>query len=478
MRLSRRRFCYAAGGVYCVFSLYAAYVVFYGARQSASTLRPHASPGDRHIAGRAGQVDAVVGKGVDEVEEEDDGTEWNPWGQEFEKEPPYKPRPRPGPEDDSTWIVKVPGAAPGAPQATIILPPGLRRVHIWGKAAIGMYLWEHVFGGELVTMDSSGQWQEGAMTIKDMYFRFRTGPMLVPEQVPLEGAEAVMLVLNGREENKVAFARPWLKWAQQLVEQGRIRGAGLVLLGNERCDNDWLVPLLRGAGGFLEPTFLVYDSPLVDGSSVLQWPLGVATYRGFPVVKPSEVSLDEPRRYACNFLGTVYPGSSRVAMLRALHESGFGDSCLVVEREQWQPMETSESRGRYMDALRQSDLTLCPVGVNTECYRIYEASALGSVPVVEDVLTPGHCGNSTANGGRWTRHAAPLRLLKAAGAPFVFVRNWSELPGVLRREAAMSARDKAERRVRLVRWYESFRAEMRDSFVGAVRKSYFGDRMS
>lgn len=32
------------------------------------------------------------------------------------------------------------------------------------------------------------------------------------------------------------------------------------------------------------------------------------------------------------------------------------------------------------DALLQSDLTLCPAGVNTECYK-YEACSYGSVPV-------------------------------------------------------------------------------------------------
>lgn len=45
----------------------------------------------------------------------------------------------------------------------------------------------------------------------------------------------------------------------------------------------------------------------------------------------------------------------------------------------------------YQYALSLSDLTLNPVGMNTECYRIYEAMAHGSVPVVEDKTTPGLC---------------------------------------------------------------------------------------
>ncbi|KAH0520406.1 Transmembrane protein 5 [Microtus ochrogaster] len=94
-------------------------------------------------------------------------------------------------------------------------------------------------------------------------------------------------------------------------------------------------------------------------------------------------------------------------------------------KKRWQPQETNESLKNYQDALLQSDLTLCPVGVNTECYRIYEACSFGSIPVVEDVMTAGHCGNTSSH------HSAPLQLLKAMGAPFIFIKNWKELPAVL-----------------------------------------------
>ena len=97
----------------------------------------------------------------------------------------------------------------------------------------------------------------------------------------------------------------------------------------------------------------------------------------------------------------------------------------------WQPQETNESLKNYQDALLQSDLTLCPVGVNTECYRIYEACSFGSIPVVEDVMTAGHCGNTSSH------HSAPLQLLKAMGAPFIFIKNWNELPAILVKEKHM-----------------------------------------
>ena len=57
-------------------------------------------------------------------------------------------------------------------------------------------------------------------------------------------------------------------------------------------------------------------------------------------------------------------------------------------------METEESMSEYVQVIRQSDLTLNPVGLNVECYRIYEAMALGSVPVVEDRATSHTCAGS------------------------------------------------------------------------------------
>lgn len=130
----------------------------------------------------------------------------------------------------------------------------------------------------------------------------------------------------------------------------------------------------------------------------------------------------------------------------------------------WLPQETAETSRQYQMALAQSDLTLCPVGVNTECYRIYEACAYGSVPVVEDVLTPGACAN-----GR----SSPLRLLKDAGAPFIFLKDWKELPAILEKEHVMTQAEKTERRMRLLEWYTGFRQQMKDKFTEVLEESFF-----
>lgn len=115
----------------------------------------------------------------------------------------------------------------------------------------------------------------------------------------------------------------------------------------------------------------------------------------------------------------------------------------------------------------QSDLTLCPVGVNTECYRIYEASSFGSVPVVEDVMTAGHCGNTSSH------HSTPLQLLKAMGAPFIFIKDWKELPAILEKEKTIILQEKVQRRKMLLQWYQHFKTELKRKFTNTLESSFF-----
>lgn len=132
----------------------------------------------------------------------------------------------------------------------------------------------------------------------------------------------------------------------------------------------------------------------------------------------------------------------------------------------WQPQETNESYKGYHDALLQSDLTLSPVGINTECYRIYEACSYGSVPVVEDVMTPGNCGNSSVNSN------APLQLLKSYGAPFIFIKSWKELPTIISQEKNMSLQEKIERRKRILEWYRQFKLKLKHKFIETLEKTF------
>ncbi|KAG2459985.1 RXLT1 xylosyltransferase, partial [Polypterus senegalus] len=298
------------------------------------------------------------------------------------------------------------------------------------------------------------------------FFSFYTGPSVVPKYLPLDST-FVVLVLNGREEQKISYAIQWLQHVKSLVQTRKILHVAVVLLGSEQCNNDWIRVYLRQNGGFIDLLFLVYDSPWVNGRDIFQWPLGVATYRGFPIVSPDNLLLNSERPYLCNFLGTIYKNSSRETLLSVMREKQLEKHCIIAAREEWLPQETSESLKRYQNSLMNSDLTLCPVGINTESYRIYEACSCGSVPVVEDIMTPGNCGNSALN------QNPPLQLLKLMKAPFIFLKDWRTLPEVFEKEKKMSLQAKNIRRKKLVEWYNNFKHNLKELFTEKLEQTVF-----
>jgi len=135
----------------------------------------------------------------------------------------------------------------------------------------------------------------------------------------------------------------------------------------------------------------------------------------------------------------------------------------------WLPLETKQSMSDYVRILRDSDLTLNPAGKNVECYRIYEAMAVGSVPVIEDTTVSATCGTPTSNS-----HLRVLRLLKQFEAPVIYISDWHELLSILQREQLMTSADVIARRINIVRWYQKFRRKMRDVFVRVIGSKFFG----
>lgn len=134
----------------------------------------------------------------------------------------------------------------------------------------------------------------------------------------------------------------------------------------------------------------------------------------------------------------------------------------------WLPLETKQSMNDYVKVLRSSDLTLNPAGKNVECYRVYEAMAVGSVPVIEDAAVTSSCGSAV--GGD---HRQVLRLLKQHNAPVIYVTDWRSLLDVLQREQQMSSAQIVERRINLVNWYWKFRRKMRNTFVRVIHQKFF-----
>lgn len=431
MRLFRRKIAIIVVLAYAIFSLYAAYNVFFSKRVIS-------------------RVHRVVKKGSATLDNGNAGEEaWNPWE-----------------EDDRAYSIAVQknrDAFRSYQEQIAISRPKRYKVHIWGKAAIGLYLWEHILEGPLNPPDKSSQWREGEIESGKINFSFFTGPAVVQGHIALD-TDSVVLVLNGRVQQKISYSIQWLQYVQGLVQAHTVSRVAVVLLGNEQCNNDWISSYLKRNGGFVDLLFLVYDSPWVNDKDIFQWPLGVATYRNFPVISLSSQMINSARPYLCNFLGTVYKNSSRETLMNILKQKGMEKECIMHAREKWLPQETSDTSRKYQMALAQSDLTLCPVGINTESYRIYEACAYGSVPVVEDVLTPGDCSASTRS---------PLRLLKDAGAPFIFLKDWKELSVILEKERGMSQKEKTERRMKLLEWYNAFRQQMKDKFTEVLEEAFF-----
>lgn len=431
MRFFRRKIAIIVILAYAIFSLYAAYNVFFSKRVISRV----------HRVVKKGSVIIETGKPGEE--------EWNPWEEDERAH--------------SVVVQKRRDAFRSYRDQAAKNRPKTYKVQIWGKAAIGLYLWEHILEGSLNPPDKSSQWREGEIQSGKILFSFYTGPAVVQGHVPPD-TDSVVLVLNGREQQKISYSVQWLQHVQSLIQARTVTRVAVVLLGNEQCNNNWISPYLKRNGGFVDLLFLVYDSSWVNDKDIFQWPLGVATYRHFPVVTLSSQMVKKDRPYLCNFLGTIYKNSSRETLMNVLKQNDMEKDCLMHAREKWLPQETSDTSRQYQMALAQSDLTLCPVGVNSECYRIYEACAYGSLPVVEDVLTPGAC----AVGNR-----SPLRLLKDAGAPFIFLKDWKELPVILERERAMSQKEKMERRMRLLEWYSSFRQQMKDRFTEVLEENFF-----
>lgn len=144
-------------------------------------------------------------------------------------------------------------------------------VEIWGKAALGLYLWKHVLSGKLQNVQN-GFIQQGYLTVNDVTFIYRSGPGIIQTTVPSD-VQYLILVLNGRSEEKIMAAKLWLDY---LPFYPNLKKMAVVLLGNERCDNNWILPYVHSRGGRIDLVFLVYDSPLIDNVEFYQWPLGVA----------------------------------------------------------------------------------------------------------------------------------------------------------------------------------------------------------
>ncbi|XP_046908423.2 ribitol-5-phosphate xylosyltransferase 1 [Dermatophagoides farinae] len=345
-------------------------------------------------------------------------------------------------------------------------------VEVWSKSAIGQYFWETILGGHIESKMMNDLYMEGWKTIGPVRFHFRTGPSLKPESYPSFRPANLVLILNWRSVDKINYANKWLRTLFEDLS-GVPSNVGIIALGNEFCNNTWFTDLYVDNGRYrnLRFLFLVYDSPLIDNQLIYQWPLGVATYRHFPSPYTTDddhkIDLQSSRPYVCNFIATIYQNSSRQELqnlfINKVHNWNHG--CLIKTRSKWMANENVESMDSYVQALHSSDLTLCPSGLNVECYRILEAVEYGSIPVIEEIVN--------TNDHNQCDRIQILRLFKQFDAPFIYVRNWTEqLPDLLTQYNALNLRERVKKRIQLIKWYHHFRIRLRNHFVNVLHKRF------
>lgn len=330
-------------------------------------------------------------------------------------------------------------------------------VEMWSKAAIGQYVWENVLGGEIT---DHGLYIEGTKQIANITFRFRAGPSLKLQSFQQFPITNLVLILNWRNSEKINYSLPWLKMFDRKNE---LQNVGIIALGNENCDNRWVEPYLKRIRK-IRFLFVTYDWNLVDEQKIFQWPLGLATYRHFPSSLPGQLDLTTERPYLCNFIGTVYPKSTREE-LQIFFENNLHYQCLVKTRSKWKSTESEESMNYYVEALQSSELTLSPIGRNHECYRILEAVEYGSIPVIEinlSQLSKGYCDR---------KHV--LRVFQEFQAPFIYLRNWTEeLPGILLKQKAKPKFEKIKERINLLKWYHRFKIQIRNKLINVIQNNF------
>ncbi|XP_046637472.1 ribitol-5-phosphate xylosyltransferase 1-like [Daphnia pulicaria] len=318
------------------------------------------------------------------------------------------------------------------------------QVDIQSRAPIGEYLWNHLIGGKKELL-SHQLIYKGTKTVNGINFTFQSGKSEIISYSP-----NLVLIIDG-SSSQLKQEKMWLN---DILISHTPKTLFLVILGDGNCSkNQWIIPYLSCNGGSIDAVFIVRDKLITDESEIFQWPLGVATHRDFPLFFPDEIDILSQRPFVCNFFGTA--NTKGAAILRLFKELNLESLCYL------KMSNTTGFDGDYIQAVSDSDLTLCPaseLGSSAESYCIYEAFSLGSVPVVEEDVAVDNCGGD------------PLRLLKQHNAPFILVESLDdELGDVIANESRMNLQEKIARRATVVNWYANFRHHMASQFIRVLK---------
>lgn len=186
----------------------------------------------------------------------------------------------------------------------------------------------------------------------------------------------------------------------------------------------------------------------------------------FKRVTEDEIVPSSKRELLFNFVGSLSTSPTRRQVVNTLQRLNTTADAALFRRGfmhtpgAWQA-DPNKGGGylptsKYRNILLKSILTLVPAGHNPECFRFYEALEAGSIPVVplDEAFHRHPCKN-------------PLRPWIDSGAPVFFIRDWSELPSILKNVSndpgfadAMQTNGKL--------WYESFMQDIAFRFEATL----------
>eukprot|EP01062_Namystynia_karyoxenos_P042361 TRINITY_DN3095_c3_g1_i2.p1 TRINITY_DN3095_c3_g1~~TRINITY_DN3095_c3_g1_i2.p1 ORF type:complete len:787 (+),score=236.86 TRINITY_DN3095_c3_g1_i2:63-2363(+) len=231
------------------------------------------------------------------------------------------------------------------------------------------------------------------------------------------------------------------------------------------------------AGRYDYSFYMRQNCAVIDDRTVFQSPIG--SKPGFPPIPSGSALPPASRPVDVNFLGAVtHDRFARVEMQRVARSccSTLGLRCVYGYQSPFVLSElTAAVEGRagpvtsrlrdlaavgYLDVLRASKITLCPAGHNVESFRIWESLAVGSVPIIHD--TP-YARRKLPNGTTVFQSSCrgQYDFLRRLGAPLTFVRDWGELPGLLRRFTRRPGELRALQE-RQLDWWRRFRQHYRN----------------
>lgn len=283
---------------------------------------------------------------------------------------------------------------------------------------------------------------------------------LSPWTRSVEALDLEYRIVRNQEELKVLpsgsnvfVVVQWMPNVLHLLDSGVLTkdaNVGFMALSKEDCNNVNAQKYI--AEKQLKFGLMPYgDCSLVDGKRFAVLPLGPSFEHGFPTnAHKTFIPPVVARKFLLNLMvsWTVEKPTRIQAMMSALNVCE-GYECVVEHNDlifkvlqhvdefvgsnlRWM---LSSAPNSYIENLKQSIFTLCPHGKNPEQYRIWEALAAGSIPIIEEFPQQSLPGTfyHPSYPSSWKCVPEDIHgVLRDLKAPVLFVSDWRrDLPRII-----------------------------------------------